>query len=394
MDAPEHLSEQPAADEYLTGGPSDFAEDVHPSSSWKGEYADGTTKRNEIGMPEMRSANLDSEAVARKANLCVRLARQMLRTASESLIEDQALSLMYLPDTELAATAVRLAAQDEQDQEEAEQAQDEQEQKQAKDAGKVPPQFLEHMKEKKEDADDKDEEKKEAKKASDLMQQAASALQAGDQQQLQAAIQQMVQQQLASQQQQAQAQEQMQQQAQAQQQAPQAQQQLLSQQQLQAQQQQLQAMIQQMVQQACQAPMAQQQMQQQAQAPMMGDDQLLDQMLMDQSGLDPMAANEDIQMDGPEMDLMASEEDEVLTNLFASGSEYQNAVTAQAVTAGEAPRAPAAMPRTASTRTVGTRPSNGVSNLGGAGGNARSTGEIDKLSNLWASAPDVRKHFE
>ncbi len=35
----DHLKQQPAPDDYVTGGPSEFAEDVHPSAgTWKAEY--------------------------------------------------------------------------------------------------------------------------------------------------------------------------------------------------------------------------------------------------------------------------------------------------------------------------------------------------------------------
>ena len=104
---PEHLQAQPGADDYLIGGPSEFAEDV-PPPTWKVEYAGGATKRNEIGEPEMRpesmrqASEMDDETLTKKANLCVKVARQMLpKGASESLVEDQALSLMHLPDSEL-----------------------------------------------------------------------------------------------------------------------------------------------------------------------------------------------------------------------------------------------------------------------------------------------------
>src|SRR4051812_46625455 len=51
----DHLKEQPSADKYVTGGPSEFGEDVHPSTgTWKAEYSGGEVKRDEIGMPEVR----------------------------------------------------------------------------------------------------------------------------------------------------------------------------------------------------------------------------------------------------------------------------------------------------------------------------------------------------
>ena len=50
----DHLSQQPKADKYVTGDPSTFAEDVTQPNTWDVEYANGQTKRDEIGMPEKR----------------------------------------------------------------------------------------------------------------------------------------------------------------------------------------------------------------------------------------------------------------------------------------------------------------------------------------------------
>ena len=132
----------------------------------------------------------------------------------------------------------------------------------------------------------------------------------------------------------------------------------------------------------------------------MADDMLLDQMLQDDSGqIMANASNNDIQIDGPQMDVGASNlplgQDDVLNSLFASNQEYQNAVEAHQITTGMPVQASTSgMTRTASTRTVGTRPTGGVSHLGGASSKDASGGnEINKLSNMWASAPDVRKHF-
>jgi hypothetical protein len=139
----DHLQQQPAADKYDIGGPSDFAEDVaSPAKSWKAEYGtDGNTTRNEIGMPEFRKdtftkndkspgespkrATLDVETIEKRAELTTDIARLMFKGASEDVIEDQALSLMDLSDGALRNMYQRLAAQqgDDEDSDEEEEGQ-------------------------------------------------------------------------------------------------------------------------------------------------------------------------------------------------------------------------------------------------------------------------------
>ena len=126
----DHLKQQPAADKYVIGDPSDFAEDVHPSTgTWKAEYKGDEVKRNEIGMPEMRGDTFNhcektaseeeeesEELLEKKAEVCIKVATRMLsRTASDQMIEDQALSLMHLPNTVLIDTYNRMAASDEEE---------------------------------------------------------------------------------------------------------------------------------------------------------------------------------------------------------------------------------------------------------------------------------------
>jgi hypothetical protein len=116
----------------------------------------------------------------------------------------------------------------------------------------------------------------------------------------------------------------------------------------------------------------------------MDDDQLLSQMLEPQLAQEEpqmlMASEDEIQLESPEMclgDVTASEEDEVLRSLFATDLDV--------------PAEPAKPVRTASTRTVGTRPSQGVSKLGGSSPSERDG--ISELSNLWSSSPDVSGVF-
>jgi len=396
----DHLQRQPSADKYLTGDPSTFAEDVHPSGqNWKAEYSDGETARDEIGLPEMRGdtfshpetdpgsssargggggarqASLDEETLVKKADLCCKVARQMLGSkAVEAAVEDQALALMNLSDPDLIATVNRLA-QDQEDQGQAQdqgekQAQDQQAQDQdqgqgEKQAKELPPEFLEQIQKKKDEAKDKKDDKEASAKLGTLEQIAQQVQQMAQQ------LQQMMQGQQQEQVQQVQ-QVPMEQQGQGQQ---------VQQGQTMAehQQQALDAMLQEQ-----------------------SNDQMIDQMLAQgqQPQVQGLDANDfGIQMDSPSMDIgevPMGPEDEVLSTLFANNAEVQNAQQAHILQHG----APAPMQvqattpqtRTASTRTIGTRPTAGVSQLGGSP-TPSAGGDVEKLSNLWNSAPDVSDVF-
>lgn len=464
----DHLQQQPAADAYVTGGPSEFAEDVHPSAgTWKAEYAGGEVSRNEIGMPEMRkdtfnhpekTASMDDETILKKADLCTKVARRMLpKNASDAQVEDQALALMDMQDGPLIDTANRLAAvvadddeeqgqgqgqeqgqdkqakksddqepkQGQQDPKDAKQGQqdpkDAKDAKQGKQGGQVPPQFKEQIEKKKEEAKDKDgdkdKDKGQQKQGAGAM--FIAALKSGNgegvEQALATMLSQAIQQMGQGQQQQKDAiigiADQMPQQGavygQGQNQQPMAQGQN---QQPMAQGQNQQPMAQ--GQNGQQQPMAQGQNQQpMGQQQQMSDDQLLDQMLQDDLGQPQMmmgmggygagsgvAANgPDIQLEANTMDVgevQLDAGDEVLNTLFASNPEYQHAAEAHALqNGGQRPMtASQPMTRTAATRTVGTRPTAGVTQIGGAPG-ASGGGEVDKLSGLWQSAPDVSNVF-
>ena len=426
----DHVSKQPSADKYVTGDPSTFAEDPNTEDRWKEEMG----KRNEIGMPDFRkdtfnhpekTAALNEALLIKKADLATSVARMMLpKTASEQAVEDQAFNLMFLPDNALLDTHARLANDEQEqggeqehaitDQEQAKQANEEQSQAQEqapaqqteqKQAGKVPPQFMEHMKEKKEEGEDE-----QAKQARLL--QAAIAL--GDMN----VIKTVVASQVASQVKAAlalvkkaedQAQEQ---QSQAQEQAP-------AQQAPQTEQKQatapvaapapaadLQTLIAAEVAKAVSASLRkangqpqQDQMQQQAQGQMAPeqdvaamDDMLLDDMM---GGPAPVDSDMGIQLDPMEMgvdDASFGPEDEMLTQLFTANQEAQDAQSVQEQQA-PAQQKQAHTARTASTRTVGTRPSGGVSKIGGAASGSPAGGEVNNLSSLWTSAPDVRDAF-
>lgn len=371
---------QPAADKYVTGDPSTFAEDVHTPNTWEVEYKGDEVKRDEIGLPDFRPDTFNHaektatsrEVHVKKAKLCVEVARLMLagqKTAGTRAIEDQAYALMFMPDEALIATHQRLANEQGEDED---QGDDEGQEKQAQDEKKDEAQGEQKQAQQESKDEKKDEAQGEQKQAQDqddkgqqeqakqaspadktaaLVSQVVVALQSGNFKTAQEQIQQLVQQ------------------------TAQGQQQVMSQEQMQAQ---IQQMIQQaMGQQVQQVPMAQQQAPQ-----VQSDEQVLDQMLA-QDSCGPMA-EVDIQMDPAQMDVLAGElgpEDEALRTLFAQDDESQDQGGEQQKQANV---------RTASTRTVGTRPSAGVAKLGGA---ASSGSAGPDLSSLWPSAPDVRDVF-
>lgn len=80
-------------------------------------------------------------------------------------------------------------------------------------------------------------------------------------------------------------------------------------------------------------------------------------------------------------------EDQVLQSLFANEEEEQDH--------GQEQQKQAAHNTRTASRTVGTRPTNGVGRVGGpsAGSSSSKSSEIDTLSSLWTSAPDVSGVF-
>jgi hypothetical protein len=377
----DHVNNQPKADDYVTGTPSDFAEDVDTSNRWEEEYKGDAVNRNEIGMPEFRGDTFKTASEAlllKKADLCVKTARIMLGSkAVESAVEDQAYSLMYLPDAELIHTFDRLAGDQSQDDEEEGQAQ----QKQAQDQDQGDD----------EETQEKQEQKKQAAQLQ-LAEQCAQALQQGQLTQAQDMLQQMVQQAQGQQGQSQFAEDVQQQQAQGQQQVAQGQQQVQAEQ------------IQQMVQQALQQGQQQvaqgqgQQQVAQGQQPV-ADDLLLDDMLAPDPMMDDMGMGMgmDVEMDPAPMDvgeMVLGPEDDVLRTLFAAEGQEQEEQEEQSQ--GQAQQKQEqkkqASMRTASTRTVGTRPTQGVSRVGGSATSARG-GDVDRLSALWPTSPDVSGAF-
>jgi hypothetical protein len=357
---------QPTADAYVTGDPSSFAEDVHPSAgTWKAEYSSGQVKRNEIGMPEYRGDTFNHKektasevraARIQKAALCIQVAKAILpKTASQATVEDQALTFMSMDDVALADTYTRLAQEqqgdeddDSQQDESQKQAQEQGQEQQKQDdegKGKQPPWLAkkdaqDQQQQQKQDGDDEGKGKQPpwlAKKDAQDQQGQAQQDQGQDDQQKKQAQQEVV--------------------AQMQMQIANLQQQL--------------AQFQQGV-----PP-------QQTQA---DDAAVIDQMLAQDSGQDPIA-DMGIQLDGPSMDFgQEPAADPMLQQLFAN-EEIQQAQDSQQQ------QKQAAAVRTASTRTVGTRPTQGVTALGNLPSVTGSKKDVASISSMWSTAPDVREAF-
>ena len=405
----DHVSQQPKADDYVIGDPSTFAEDVHPSKdTWEAEYAGGQVKRNEIGMAEMRADTfkhpektaVDQALLLKKADLCIKTAGLMLRTANETAIEDQAVALMSLPNTDLISTYTRLAH-------------GEQEAPVAMYAGAQAIQAAKLEAAQQQVASLTQQAQKcmaqgDFQAAQKCMAQAQDCMAQAQAPQGQKLAQQEQEEQQAQEQEEQQAQEQEEQQAQAKQaQAKQAQAQgqqgekkeeepkaqAKKAQQIQSEQ------IQAAVQHAVQQVMAQMMGQQAQQAPQesgmgsMADDQALADLLMTDPGMDAEMSEMGIEMEPAPMDvgeISFAPEDDVLMTLFANDQDQAQGQKEQ--DQAQQAQAKQAMSRTASTRTVGTRPTQGVSRVGSSPAvNANS--DINRLAALWPSAPDVSDAF-
>ncbi len=117
---------QPSVTEYVNGDPDSWAETPVPAekSPVNEEYEGDAVKRNEVGLGEFRTDTFkhkDSErwggpgkydnakvSAERKALACERVARAVLRTDNQKLIEDTALGLMSLPNQVLASTLTNM----------------------------------------------------------------------------------------------------------------------------------------------------------------------------------------------------------------------------------------------------------------------------------------------
>ena len=360
---------QPPADAYITGDPSSFAEDIHPNN-WDVEFdGDGNTKRDEIGMPEKRpdtynhpEKTASEEFLLKKSNLCVTVARMMLKGqkfASEDTLlkatEDQAVALMNLGDKELIDTHNRLAQGQQQD----EKSDDDEQQKQAQgqqqdeksDDDEQQKQAQGQQQQEGEQGSDDDQQKQ---ASLDFATKVAEALQAGNTEAAQTAVNELVAH-LNSTTVEAGA---------------------------------VKAQVADMIQNAM-GTYAQQPQQMQDPMAMQDEEAMLDQMLTPQEAM-PMPMQEgDIEMGMSEMDtgeVVLGSDDEVLRTLFAQDDddEQKDDGQQQQKQAGVA---------SASTATVGTKPTGGVSRIGGSTRVASTTAPDSNLQNLWATAPDVRDAF-
>jgi len=370
-------------------------------------------------MPEMREDTFnhaektaaDHGLLLKKADLCIKTASLMLgKSASDAMVEDQSVALMHLPDSELVRTFKRLANG----------------QQQVAQMGQTAQQKMQAMKQQAQQCLAAGDVQAAEGCMATMMQQAQECMAQGDLQAAQECLAeaQQVKSAIEAAQQQAPvaggmwagklAQDQQddeEEQSQEQSQQQKAQQGQKQAQQIQAEQ--VQAAVQQAVAQAVQQVMAQmgQQAQQQKQLAQMGqqaqmhqqaqmgqqaDDAALADLLME-PGLDADMSEMGIEMEPSPMDVGdagLAPEDDVLMTLFASDEQGQGqqakSEEKEEKEQGQGQQKQA-MSRTASTRTVGTRPTQGVSRVGGSMGN--SGGDVNKLAALWPSAPDVSDAF-
>jgi hypothetical protein len=107
--------------EYEIGDPDAWAETPSDDSHIKQEYEGDHVKRNEIGLGEFRAdtfadkpwgkgkyAAVARQAAEQKAHAAERLARALLRSGNEKLVEAQAVDLMSLPAPILASSLRRV----------------------------------------------------------------------------------------------------------------------------------------------------------------------------------------------------------------------------------------------------------------------------------------------
>jgi hypothetical protein len=116
---------QPSPVEYESGNPDEWAETPTKNEYVEETYDGDHVRRNELNFAEFAPSTFDHKdtdqwdgkgkydnqkiaAVLRKAAAAERMARAVLRTADEKLIEDQALDLMVLPNQALVATLKRI----------------------------------------------------------------------------------------------------------------------------------------------------------------------------------------------------------------------------------------------------------------------------------------------
>ena len=108
MNSPEHTKNDPKVDQYAKGDPSAWGEDV-AAQNWPSQ-SKGGEKREDTGHAELIDKHAAAEAVAsakrleEKAVKCIIAAQRVLPGATEEMIEKQAAIFMHLPQEGLDGT--------------------------------------------------------------------------------------------------------------------------------------------------------------------------------------------------------------------------------------------------------------------------------------------------
>lgn len=183
MNNPEHEKNDPNKDEYVIGDPSKFGEDVNKDGLWKKDDSSRDPKTNHPSKGEVAKSAAEAvkkaKLVEERAIKCIIASQRILPGAPDSVVEEQATDLMYLPLQAINAMLTRQeklakmisAAADaakEECEEEGEKEEGKKEEDESKEAGKkgeMPAGFAAMMEAKKDKSEDKDDSKDEAKEA-------------------------------------------------------------------------------------------------------------------------------------------------------------------------------------------------------------------------------------
>lgn len=156
----------PPAEKYRTGDPSAWGEDQNKDKPWESEGRDETGHPAPEKDEARRAAVKQARLLEDKALKCLTIASRMLPGADASIIEEQALDLMFLPERSVMATTQRqseLASKIASEVEPEDKEEEKKEEVEEKDAAKKDKEEIE--KEEK-DAAKKDKEEDEEKDAS------------------------------------------------------------------------------------------------------------------------------------------------------------------------------------------------------------------------------------
>jgi hypothetical protein len=97
----------PPAEKYRTGDPSAWGEDQNKDKPWESEGRDETGHPAPEKDEARRAAVKQARLLEDKALKCLTIASRMLPGADASIIEEQALDLMFLPERSVMATTQR-----------------------------------------------------------------------------------------------------------------------------------------------------------------------------------------------------------------------------------------------------------------------------------------------